>query len=95
MPRAQFNHPLEKINIVKGFPAPRNISSEDAWYDAARKVIPQIPNLRPKRGEPSSRWYLMDTVVTGGSLGFYLQHLDTSERSVLVIDRKFNNIAGV
>jgi len=84
MPRVQFTFPARRIQIVKVMPTPRVMSSLDAWFKQARKVIPQIPDL-------DGQWYLGEEVVELRWIKFTLQS-GIGETAYVLIDREYSSM---
>ena len=76
--QVQYAHPQKQINIVKMFAPPVRISSVDAWFKAACKAIPEIPET----------WYRVDELITDKTIVFELINRTTHEKCAVVIARK-------
>lgn len=76
--QVQYSHPSRSINIVRMMAPPTKISSVDAWWRAACKAIPEIPQ----------GWYRDDELISEKTIVFKLIHNSTHEKCAVVIARK-------
>lgn len=76
--QVQYAHPAKNINIVKMFSPPTRIGNIDAWFKAACKTIPEIPET----------WYRVDELITDKTIVFELINRTTHEKCAVVIARK-------
>ncbi len=76
--QVQYANPAQGINIVKMFSPPVKIDNIDAWFRAACKAIPEIPQ----------GWQRVDEFVTEKTIVFELIHKLTHEKCAVVIARK-------
>lgn len=80
--RAQLSWPQRGINKTVPMTAPIRLSDEMAWYRAARKVLPEAPEVTP-----TSRWQVRETIVSTCTIIFSLWDTRTHERCAVVVDR--------
>ncbi len=83
MPRVQFSYPPRDISITKAMPSPARISQMDAWYKAARRVIPEIPDTE------DSDWLITEQHATTQSIIWEL-HDSVGNKCAVTIDRKYS-----
>lgn len=76
--QVQYAHPSRQVNIVKMMAPPLKIANIDAWFKAACKAIPQIPET----------WYRVDELITDKTIVFELINRATHEKCAVVIARK-------
>jgi hypothetical protein len=86
MPRVQLSNPRRGINECKAFATP-TIADTSKWWREARKVIPQIPDV------DSTDWFIAHETVTEGSIIWELRN-SIGEKCAVVVDRKFDMVAG-
>jgi len=82
MNRVQFSYPALGINITKVMVPPKNRSSSQHWLKAARKVIPQIPDII---NHPD--WYIYQEVITDATILLELRD-SAGRKCALIIERK-------
>lgn len=72
MARVQYINQLRSVNITKPYPIPfsKDLSQRETWWKAARKAIPEIPEIK-------SELYVMQHKE-----GWYLFVAETSETFV-------------
>lgn len=88
MPRAQLSWPQRGINRTVGLPSPTNITCMRSWVHHVGKHIPETPKLK------GTRWFIGYEIVTEKTILLELIESWTNDRCSLVIDRKFNHMAG-
>lgn len=77
----QFRNDPKGINITKPMFPPKKVSEMSAWYKAARKVIPDIPDLEQRT------WTLAHALADLQWVKFELRNA-IGERAYVIIDRK-------
>lgn len=82
MNRVQFSYPAIGINITKVMVPPKNRTTSAGWVKAARKAIPQIPNL-----ETHVDWYIYQEVITDHTIMLDIRD-SAGRKCALVIERK-------
>ena len=70
--------------------SPRKIQDEQRWYNACRKIKPDVIPL----ADGSDGWYKTSTDVSETFIKFTLENR-AGERAYLVIDRKFDAVGNV
>jgi hypothetical protein len=80
MPIAQYRDQVNKVEITKRFGAPK-VASVQHWYKAARKVIPELPDIR------KTDWYIFSEGISRQYIHFELRNAKDEKRH-LVIDRQ-------
>lgn len=82
MNRVQFSYPQLGQNITKVMVPPKNRTTSLSWLKAARKAIPQIPNV-----ELRADWYIANEIVTDATILIELRN-PQGTRCALIIERK-------
>jgi hypothetical protein len=76
--RVQFSWPQLGINETKAMLPPLKIGDLNAWFKAACKIHPGIPN----------HWYRDDELVTRDTIIFKMIDPKTHDRCAIVIARR-------
>ena len=87
MPRAQLSWPQYGINKTVGLPSPTKITDMRAWVSHIGKYIPQTPSLK------GGHWFIAHEIITEKSIMLQLEDR-FGHRCSIVVDRKFNHMAG-
>jgi hypothetical protein len=82
MNRVQFSYPATGINITKVMVPPKNRTTTQNWLKAARKAIPQIPDIAIR-----TDWYIYEEIVTDNTIALHLRD-SAGRKCALVIERK-------
>lgn len=80
MARVQLVDQFRKINMTKQFRPPKKVGDLDAWYKAARKAIPQIPDIKNSDWFPYQQGASLDRIA-------YELHNPIGERCYVTIER--------
>ncbi len=91
MPQVQYVDQVKRERITKNMPTPKKMSNILAWYKAARKVIPEIPDVYSKSA--SGMWYIIREEANTDYITFEVKHRDGHRRHV-VIFRNLNKDLG-
>lgn len=90
MPRVQYSHPQREVNVTKPMAPPTRVTDIKSWCRAARKVIPELPNVWSVNAE----WQITRELIDDKFIMLEVQHKQTYERCSIIFDRKYNNITG-
>lgn len=79
MNRVRFTFPYKGLDINKTLVPPKNRTLIANWLKAARKVIPQIPDL-----EQHIDWYIAQEVITEKTIALQLRDGAGKECAVII-----------
>lgn len=93
MAQVQYNHPVNKSNIVRTMAPPKKVEQIEHWWKAACRAIPQIPAAESDGRYHSATGYaIVDTYVSLETVMFTLQHT-TGVKAYVVINRMADSLA--
>lgn len=90
MAKVQYYNVHHKVSATRGLPAPkRNIEDLSNWYKAAKKVIPEIPQLMTEAHVMTYNegYFLIHQHVDENWIKFEISN-HKAERAWVIIDRK-------
>lgn len=95
MARVQYVNQLYNHNITQRYDIPfsRDLSSRDIWWNAARKAIPEIPEMQSELFvmEQKKGWYLFVAETSETFIKFTLYDCNEN-KCYVVIDRSRSGI---
>lgn len=95
MARVQYINQLLNINITKPYPIPfsRDLSSRETWWNAARRAIPEIPEMQLESQVFAKKegWYLFVAETSEAFVKFTLYDCNEN-KCYVVIDRTRSGI---
>ena len=91
MPQVQYVNPIKTERITATMPTPKKMANIMAWYKAARKAIPEIPDVYSNAA--SGMWYIIKEEANLDYITFEVKHRD-GHRRYIVIFRNLNKDLG-
>lgn len=85
----QYRNQLAKIDITKTYIFPKKVERLEEWWKAARRVIPEIPEVLfgAFRVQASSGWMMTNSSASPSFVRFDLENVQ-GEKAYVIIDRK-------
>lgn len=90
MARVQYRWPSANIDIMKTYVIPKQVTKIEAWWKAARRAIPEIPDVfvgSPRMLNSASGWMYTHHTADIKWIKFDLESA-SGEKAYVVIDRQ-------